>query len=36
LPAAIEVDAEALQEVKRVLRSLRPGPLARLIRRLVQ
>ncbi len=35
LPDAIEVDAAALQEVKRVLRSLRPGPLARLIRRLV-
>jgi hypothetical protein len=35
LPDAIEVDAEALQEVRRVLRSLRPGPLARLIRRLV-
>lgn len=35
LPDAMEVDAEALQEVKRVLRGLRPGPLARLIRRLV-
>jgi hypothetical protein len=35
LPDVIEVDDRALQEVKRVLRSLRPGLLARLIRRLV-
>jgi hypothetical protein len=35
LPDVIEVDARALDEVRRILRGLRPGPLARLIRRLV-